>query len=205
MKRNLLVLGTGIALFMFSGCAADRLKPSQALPGTNVRNPPPELNLSEVQILEHAAAQPPSPVAGEGWRPLFDGHSLTGWRIIDYGGQSRVAVRKNLLLLPSGAPFTGVNFTNDAPKVNYEISLEAMRVSGSDFFCGLTFPVRDSFCSLIVGGWGGTLVGFPVSTVRMRPRTKPRNSSASKRAAGIASGCASRKIKSKPGSSRRKS
>jgi hypothetical protein len=24
----------------------------------------------------------------------------------------------------------------------------------------LTFPVRDSFCSLIVGGWGGTLVGL---------------------------------------------
>jgi hypothetical protein len=35
-----------------------------------------------------------------------------------------------------------------------------MRTSGSDFFCGLTFPVRDSFCSLIVGGWGGSIVGL---------------------------------------------
>jgi hypothetical protein len=35
-----------------------------------------------------------------------------------------------------------------------------MRVMGSDFFCGLTVPVGDSFCSLIVGGWGGTLVGI---------------------------------------------
>src|SRR5438309_7593947 len=56
-------------------------------------------------------------------------------------------------------PFTGINFTNDFPKVNYEIALDAMRVAGSDFFCGLTIPVGDAFCSLIVGGWGGSLVG----------------------------------------------
>jgi hypothetical protein len=35
-----------------------------------------------------------------------------------------------------------------------------MRLSGSDFFCGLTFPVRESHCSLIVGGWGGSVVGL---------------------------------------------
>jgi hypothetical protein len=145
---------------MASGCATDRFKPSQALPDTNVRNSPPELNLTEMQILDHAAAQPPASVAGEGWRPLFDGHSLDGWRITEFGGQGRVAVRKGLLLFSAGTPFTGVRWTNDPPKMNYEISLEAMRVTGSDFFCGLTFPVRDSFCSLIVGGWGGTLVGL---------------------------------------------
>ena len=39
-------------------------------------------------------------------------------------------------------------------------SPDAMRVTGTDFFCGLTFPVRDSHCSLIVGGWGGSLVGI---------------------------------------------
>jgi hypothetical protein len=44
--------------------------------------------------------------------------------------------------------------------MNYEISLQAMKVSGDDFFCGLTFPVGDSPCSLIVGGWGGTVVGL---------------------------------------------
>jgi len=160
MNRLLRILGGSVALLMFAGCAADRFKPSQALPGSNVRNAPPELNLNETQILERAAAQPASLVAGEGWRSLFDGHSLAGWRITAFGGQGRVTMHKGLLLLPTGAPFTGVNWTNAAPKVNYEISLEAMRVSGSDFFCGLTFPVRDSFCSLIVGGWGGTLVGL---------------------------------------------
>jgi hypothetical protein len=44
--------------------------------------------------------------------------------------------------------------------MNYEISLEAMRVDGGDFFCGLTFPVDKSPCSFIVGGWGGGVVGL---------------------------------------------
>jgi hypothetical protein len=55
---------------------------------------------------------------------------------------------------------TGITWTNDLPRTDYEISLEAMRVEGSDFFCGLTFPVGDDACSLIVGGWGGSIVGL---------------------------------------------
>lgn len=31
---------------------------------------------------------------------------------------------------------------------------------GTDFFVGLTFPVRDSHASLIVGGWAGSVVGI---------------------------------------------
>jgi hypothetical protein len=46
------------------------------------------------------------------------------------------------------------------PKNNYEIELDAMKVQGSDFCCGLTFPVQNSFCSLILGGWGGGVVGL---------------------------------------------
>ena len=33
-------------------------------------------------------------------------------------------------------------------------------MEGNDFFCALTFPVADSHCSLIVGGWGGGVVGL---------------------------------------------
>jgi len=40
------------------------------------------------------------------------------------------------------------------------LELEAMKVEGDDFFCGLTFPVGESACSFIVGGWGGTVVGI---------------------------------------------
>jgi hypothetical protein len=35
-----------------------------------------------------------------------------------------------------------------------------MRVQGRDFFAGVTFPVADSFCSLILGGWGGQVIGL---------------------------------------------
>ena len=48
----------------------------------------------------------------------------------------------------------------ELPPINYEISLDAMRVEGSDFFCGLTFLVKEDPCSLIVGGWGGGVVGL---------------------------------------------
>lgn len=35
-----------------------------------------------------------------------------------------------------------------------------MKKDGSDFFCGFTFPVVDSHCTFIVGGWGGGIVGI---------------------------------------------
>jgi hypothetical protein len=37
---------------------------------------------------------------------------------------------------------------------------KAQRLDGSDFFVGITFPVGKEHCSLIVGGWGGGLVGI---------------------------------------------
>ncbi len=64
------------------------------------------------------------------------------------------------IALSMGSPFTGVRWTNEFPKMDYEIAFDAMRTMGSDFFCGLTVPVRESHCSLIVGGWGGGLVGL---------------------------------------------
>ncbi len=97
------------------------------------------------------------------WQSLFDGKSLKGWTITHFGGEGEVAVDDGKLILPIGSDLTGV--TIDAEKVklpqsNYEVSLEAMRTSGSDFFCGLTFPVKKECCSLIVGGWGGGLCGL---------------------------------------------
>jgi hypothetical protein len=96
----------------------------------------------------------------ETWRSLFDGHSLTGWDETAFGGRGEIVCESNRIRLNAGDPFTGLNYTNPVPKMNYEVALEAMRVTGSDFFCGLTVPVGDSFCSLIVGGWGGALVGI---------------------------------------------
>ena len=93
------------------------------------------------------------------WKSLFDGKTLAGWKVTDFAGHGEVGVENGELRLGNGS-MTGVTWTNELPKMNYEISLEAKRVEGSDFFCGLTFPVGKEPCSLIVGGWGGGVVGL---------------------------------------------
>jgi hypothetical protein len=97
--------------------------------------------------------------AEEAWKPLFDGVSLKGWTETPFAGKGKVSVAEGAIVLGAGY-MTGINYTGPLPKSNYEIRLEAMRVSGPDFFAGITFPVNDSHCSLIVGGWGGTVVGL---------------------------------------------
>jgi len=94
------------------------------------------------------------------WQPLFDGKSLEGWKITDFGGQGEVYVEDRQLMLEFGSSLTGVTCTKELPKTNYEVRLEAMQVDGIDFFCGMTFPVGDSHCSFIVGGWAGAVVGL---------------------------------------------
>ena len=149
-----------LAALVACGCESTRYQPPEALSENRPSIPPPALTLNEIQILERAVAQPPAPVEGDGWETLFDGRSLAGWTAIDYGGGGRVEARPGLIFLSKGEPFNGLHRTNVAATVGYELSLEAMRVTGSDFFCGLTFPVGDSHCSLIVGGWGGGVVGL---------------------------------------------
>jgi hypothetical protein len=92
---------------------------------------------------------------------LFDGKNLGHWKATDFGGQGEVKVDDGNLLLTHGETLTGVTWQGDPPaKMNYEIDLDAQRVDGSDFFCGLTFPVNKDCASLIVGGWGGGLCGI---------------------------------------------
>jgi hypothetical protein len=93
------------------------------------------------------------------WRPLFDGSSLEGWRETPFSGRGKVVVEKGAIVLGKGV-LTGVTWTREFPKFNYEVRMEAMRVDGYDFFAGITFPVHDSFCSWINGGWGGMVVGL---------------------------------------------
>lgn len=105
-----------------------------------------------------AGAQGPG---NDGWQPLFDGTSLTNWKSTEFGGEGAVTVADGRIVLEAGNDMTGITWSGPAlPSAGYELALEAMRVKGSDFFAGITFPVRDSFCSLILGGWGGTVVGL---------------------------------------------
>ena len=55
---------------------------------------------------------------------------------------------------------TGVTWTGSFPRSDYEIRFEAARLAGNDFFATVTFPVQNSFCSLVTGGWGGDIVGL---------------------------------------------
>lgn len=91
---------------------------------------------------------------------LFNGNSLEGWAITQFGPQGPVEVSNGKIILNYGDGCTGINWIKEFPKVNYEVNLEARKTSGNDFFCGMTFPVNDDFCSLIVGGWGGPVVGL---------------------------------------------
>jgi CubicO group peptidase (beta-lactamase class C family) len=94
---------------------------------------------------------------------MFNGHSLDGWRIIDENDFERhgeVSVEKQEIVLGAGKAATGIAWAGSPPRMNYEFSLQAKRLEGSDFFCGLTFPVGQDYLTLIVGGWGGGVIGL---------------------------------------------
>jgi len=96
---------------------------------------------------------------GDDWKSLLDPAAASGWETSPFGGTAEPRIEGGTLLIPSGEPMVGVRWTREFPTDDYEIKLEAMRVEGNDFFCGLTFPVKDSHASLIVGGWGGGVCG----------------------------------------------
>ncbi|MFN9720686.1 MAG: DUF1080 domain-containing protein [Planctomycetota bacterium] len=98
--------------------------------------------------------------ASDGWKPLFNGRDLEGWKITNFGGEGDVFVENGDVVITQGADLSGIHTEQELPKCNYEVQFEAMREQGSDFFAGLTFPVKDSHCSLILGGWGGGVCGI---------------------------------------------
>jgi hypothetical protein len=102
------------------------------------------------------------------WENLFDGKTLNGWAESGFEGESSVKVvnpfkdGRGAIIVEKGTTLSGFTWTRGGllPRSNYEISLEAMKLDGSDFFCALTFPVAKSACTLVLGGWGGSVVGL---------------------------------------------
>ena len=108
---------------------------------------------------------PPAERAKNKWHRLFDGRSLGKWKVIDeydYSRHGRVYVRDGRIVLEAGNPATGIKWTGPFPKTDYELTFEAMRVEGDDFFSAVTFPVGEAAQTLVVGGWGGSIVGLSV-------------------------------------------
>lgn len=89
------------------------------------------------------------------------------WEATEIHDEGEVEVQPTLLRLGVGQPMTGIRFIGDwnalkLPLNDYRFSYEARRVEGTDFFATATFPVGALDCcvSLVVGGWGGSLVGI---------------------------------------------
>lgn len=94
---------------------------------------------------------------------LFDGKNFDQWSVVEkffFKNHGKVRVEQGVLILESGSPGTGIALKRQPPRNHYELSFQAKRIEGKDFFCGLTFPIDDSYCTFVIGGWGGQAVGL---------------------------------------------
>ena len=92
---------------------------------------------------------------------LFDGKSLDGWKKTDFAHPGEVKVEDGILVLSKGRAITGITSTRtDLPKTNFELTYEAQRLTGNDFFAAATFPVGASFITFVNGGWGSSVTGL---------------------------------------------
>ncbi len=102
----------------------------------------------------HASAAEPE------WQPLFDGKTLGKWKQTDFAGRADVSIKDGEIHLPQGGDMTGINLEAAPAKMDYEVEYKAKRVQGDDFFAALTFPVGEKHVTLVLGGWGGSVVGI---------------------------------------------
>jgi len=143
-------LSVGFAAFLLSGCAATDC------PYCKVDKPAATTASPGAKPIGAASAV----------RSLFDGKSLTGWKDSGFAGAGETKLEPNfrgqgpVILIEAGQSLSGITFTNPVPKQNFEITLEALKVQGNDFFIGLTFPVGAAHATLVLGGWGGATTGI---------------------------------------------
>ena len=97
---------------------------------------------------------------------LFDGKNIDDWEMVDIGGSGYVELNEDegTMVIRQGDSLSGAIYkkAGELATQNYEITLEAKRTAGVDFFCGLTFPVgnKETCATLILGGWGGSVTGI---------------------------------------------
>ncbi|MCA9189733.1 MAG: DUF1080 domain-containing protein [Pirellulaceae bacterium] len=141
-----------LSLWMIVLPLAQIARPDEPVNGNNAEGGT-ELATSEAVGSAEAAGR---------WTPLWDGKTLDGWDRTQFGGEGECYIEDGQVILEFGSDMTGITYAGKAPlpTTNYELRLEARRLAGTDFFCGLTFPVNDSHCSFIVGGWSGGVVGL---------------------------------------------
>ncbi len=145
---------TGKREFARTTVAFDAVEGEKAAAETNAKAP------------DKNAAKKTPPKTVEKKKPdqieLFNGKDLGKWQKTQFGGEGDVFVNEDgNLEFDFGAIMTGVHWGGKVPATsNYEITLEAMKLDGNDFFCALTFPVKESHATFVIGGWGGGIVGI---------------------------------------------
>jgi hypothetical protein len=92
---------------------------------------------------------------------LFASDRLDGWEPTDFFRPGEVTIRDGIVTLGRGNPMTGLTITRkNLPRSDFELSYEARRVEGDDFFAAATFPVDDGFLTFVNGGWSGNVTGL---------------------------------------------
>ena len=139
-----MVFATGLLVFGVAGCRQKEVKPDR-VPAAS----------------KEIAVPADEPADEESWVGM-DGLEEGRWQPIAGAAELEWLPEARSLRIGIGHDLNGVRWSGPLPEVPYVLELEARRLSGSDFFCGLTFPVRNGSESvtLIVGGWGGNLVGI---------------------------------------------
>lgn len=108
-----------------------------------------------------ASALPPADAAKDVGMPLFTPDRLEGWAATDFFQPGQVTIRDGVVTLGKGNPMTGITITRkELPQNNFELSYEARRLEGDDFFAAATFPVGDGFLTFVNGGWSGNVTGL---------------------------------------------
>jgi hypothetical protein len=167
-RQEISVILAALALTLGAALCGCRTAPRDESPvATSSEETEPVTTVEPQDAGEEETVVAEEPQAEEAWdfRPgkevsLFDGQTLGLWKVTDFGGQGDVYVKDGAIYMEMGSYTTGVTWTGPVVRMNYEIMLEAMRVDGTDFFCALTFPVGKDPCTLVLGGWGGTLCGL---------------------------------------------
>lgn len=158
-KHNLLAVATAALLLFQAGCCCCYCATDDA----ETPDAPP------------TAAETPAAVS------LID-DDLSRFDKLVFGADGEIFVEEGVLHMDMGGPLTGVVYNGKVADLlgesleNYEVSFEAQRLQGNDFFVGLTFPVgTEGHVTLIMGGWGGGLVGLSSldhADASMNPTTK---------------------------------
>lgn len=122
----------------------------------------PLISLITLAMLTFGLGANPLFAAENEWIELLSEKQQKKWIAVkkDIFKDAKVVVGPKLITLGAGNPAAGIRWTGDFPSTDYEVELEARRTTGSDFFCGLTFPVQKSEVTLVLGGWGGGVCGL---------------------------------------------